>query len=173
MNEYKWNNEDQTSVQKYPSTTIVENGYGWEDFQQYLAAGGQVDPWIDKQGAMDLRIDGLEAYTVTKEKEPFFYAPKGMHFFLDHDLATKAKARGADKETPWKSSDKDPDGVKRKTVNFSKQELSAFADTIIDRGEQLLGVKFFHENAIQDLYLDGTKTYQDILDYDFTMGWPE
>ena len=128
---------------------------------------------VNKLKAMDLRIDGLEAYTVTKEKEPFFYTPKGMNFFLDHDLATKAKVRGADKETPWKAADKGPDGVKRKTVNFSKQELSAFADTIIDRGEQLLGVKFFHENAIQDMYLDGTKTYQDILDYDFTMGWPE
>jgi hypothetical protein len=45
MNLYKFLNKDGTAVLKYPGTTIVEGGYGWQDYVDYVAAGGQTDPW--------------------------------------------------------------------------------------------------------------------------------
>lgn len=176
MAEYRFiDNTPESGVLRYADNLSIPNDIAnidWVNFQEYLSAGGDVDPYYDKQIAMDMRFIELDELVVDKEKEPFYYAPKDANFYLDHDLATKAKVRSKDTDTIWLSSDKDETGVKRKKVDFTKQELSDFADYVIDFGESLLGVKFFHQEAIQDLFLDELKTYQDILDYDFTVGWP-
>jgi len=174
MANWRYTNKEETGVQNLLTGGSCLQGSSrmWKDFQAQLAGGGQVDPWIDKQGAMDLKLSELNDLILAKEKEPFFYAPKNLNFFLDHDLVTKKKIRAADKNTLWRSADKEVDGIKRKSVIFNKQEMSDFADAVIDRGEEILEVKFFHDGVVQDLFLDELTTYQDILDYDISTDWP-
>ena len=54
MNEYKIENVDGTGtlILKYPGTYITENGHGWQKYLEYLAGGGQVDPWKTSEELM-------------------------------------------------------------------------------------------------------------------------
>ncbi len=45
MADYKWTSKDHSSVMKYPATFIIKGGSGWNEFQFYLAQGGEVDPF--------------------------------------------------------------------------------------------------------------------------------
>ncbi len=45
MAEYRWSSEEHISAIKYPGTSIVDGGYGWSEFQAYVDAGGEVDPY--------------------------------------------------------------------------------------------------------------------------------
>ncbi|MBL4901116.1 MAG: hypothetical protein JKY62_00500 [Desulfocapsa sp.] len=46
MNKYKWLNKEETEIRRLSdSATISENGNGGQEFKDYLAHGGQVDPW--------------------------------------------------------------------------------------------------------------------------------
>ena len=44
MNEYKFINDNGTAVLKYPGTSIAQGGNGWDDYEEYVAGGGETDP---------------------------------------------------------------------------------------------------------------------------------
>ncbi len=178
MADYKYYNEHpENGVIKIDTGERIQYGdEGWDDYQSYVDAGGITDPWATDEElrviAMNDTIDKIVDYTGLKTQGSFYYAPMDANFNIDHDLSIKAKVRGKNSDSTWKTADKEVDGVKYKKISFKKQELSDFADAVIDKVEEIMEVKNFHIEAVQDMYLHNGYNIDDIYNYDYTTGWP-
>ena len=71
----------------------------------------------------------------------------------------------------WKTNDTEVDGVTPIYVAFKCSEFQLFKTAFYTRGSNNFGVKEVHKNAIKAIYLDPTKTAEDIKAYDYTQGW--
>jgi len=72
-----------------------------------------------------------------------------------------------------KTAEKMTDGVNNVWVTLTKAELAGLSMGFLARQSDLwdYGYKTL-KNKLNELYLDSTKTYKDILEFDIESGWP-
>ena len=71
----------------------------------------------------------------------------------------------------WKTAEFESDGITSVYVDFIVSDFKLFAKSLFDRGASNFGIKEIHQQQVNAMISDDTKTVQDIFDYDFSGSW--
>lgn len=181
MNEWKYTNEDNTGVMKISTGGSCLEGTNtmWQEFQNYLANGGQVDPWKTeqelKEEAHSSTLAGIEAKKEEENLKDFVY--NGNTYLSDKPSiqATQNEALaglGTDSihtlvGTPYEGMW----AAVGTFVPFTNAEFLLFATEFFKRGSDNFTTRSVHKMNIGAILADPTTTAEDILAYDYSTGW--
>lgn len=132
------------------------------------------DPTTKKR-ALEAKKRDVEALVAVKQGELYEY--NGHKYYPDERLmnaiATAYPFRPDDHTLDVKTAEKMTDGVNNVWVTLTKAELAGLSMGFLARQSDLwdYGYKTL-KNRLNELYLDSTKTYKDIQEFDIESGWP-
>ena len=185
MADYKFTGDG--GVIRYSDSANIPNASGnrdWQEYLQYVTGGGLTDGYTKDEAFLQV-IEDINTKCKEENLKDFQYNKGGRgdltyNYVADLEniqaVAVETFSCPVDDPIPvpngvWKTNDTEVDGVTPIYVAFKCSEFQLFKTSFYTRGSNNFGIKEIHKNAIKTLYLNPTKTAEDIKAYDYTQGW--
>lgn len=134
MADYKFINQEKAAVLKYPATSIFEGGNGWREYLDYVAEGGETDPW---KTPVELLVDA-KAEKKREIKQAYFneeetgtitlggrtYDSSSTHL-VEIDLEARLAADNGETSVIVFDVDDNPQSVPVGSINPAMQQIRA------------------------------------------------